>query len=142
MTVFFVGVGRTFRVVGRILHALDRCRFQSLIGIGEFFHRFFVGIGNFRETLRPSTLSSALLSNLSRIFSQFVQLSLKIAFPLGRSFVSSSPLVFVCIKIHLDRYSSRVAKALIRCSLYFCREMALPFGGVANNSFGVVLLQG
>lgn len=141
MAVFFVGVGRTFRVVGRILHALDRCRFQGLVGVGEFFHRFFVGIGNFRETLRPSALPGAQLSNLSRIFSQFVQLSLKIALPLGCSFVSSSSLVFVCIRIHHQGITLvwQDHSSGVPC---ICRKLALLFMLVTNNSFGLVLLQG
>ena len=87
IAIFFVGVGWAFRMIRRIFDTFHGCRFYSLICVGQFFHRFFIRIANFREPLRTHALSRAGDTYLCRIIAQFVQLRLQIAFTLGRAFV-------------------------------------------------------
>ena len=95
-------------MVGCILYAFDRCGFNSLICVGEFFHRFFIGVANFREPLRTHSLSSAVDAYLRRIVAKFVQLCLQIAFTLGRAFVRFEPvaIIWIAIGFHPTIYSS------------------------------------
>lgn len=88
MAVFIVSVRWTFRMVRSVFHAFNGCRFECLVRVGQFLHRFVADLGNVGETQRANTLSSAELANRARIISQFVRLSLKITFSLGGSFVS------------------------------------------------------
>ena len=101
-------VGWAFRMIGRIFDAFHGCGFHCLICVGEFFHRFFIGVANFREPLRTHSLSSAVDAYLRRIVAKFVQLCLQIAFTLGRAFVRFEPvaIIWIAIGFHPTIYSS------------------------------------
>jgi len=103
-----VGVGWAFRMIRRVFDAFHRCGFDRLICVGQFFHRFFIRIANFREPLRTHTLSSAVYAYLCRIIPEFIQLCLQVAFTLGRTFIRFEPVAIIWIAIgsHPTIYSS------------------------------------
>lgn len=80
-------VGWAFRMIRRIFDAFHGGGFDRLICIGELFHRFLVGIANFREPLRTHALSSTVDAYLRGIIAEVIPLCLQIAFQFGRAFV-------------------------------------------------------
>src|SRR4051794_21548909 len=68
------------RMVCRIFHAVNYGSFVCLISFGEFFHRLFIRVGDIRQSLYRTRLSSAPRSHLTGIAANLIKLRLIVAF--------------------------------------------------------------
>lgn len=59
-----------------VLHSFDRCGFESLIGVSEFFDAFLVRVFSRGEFLWIAGLTGAVRADLVGIFPEFIELRL------------------------------------------------------------------
>ena len=129
IAIFFVSVGWAFRMIRCIFNAFHCCGFYSLICVGQFFHRFFIRIANFREPLRTHALSSAVNAHLRRIVAKIVQLGLQIAFSLGRALIGFEPVAFIWTSVCHPRFIALIRRSGDPVIAVFRRHSAPQDGG-------------
>jgi hypothetical protein len=69
-----MGTHGSFRMVSRILNAIDNLSFVRLPGVGQLFDALIPDVCDLRESLRVARLSSAIGSDLTGIGPKFIHL--------------------------------------------------------------------